>query len=122
MELSDKAGRYVRRDDGGHGEQCEARAPDSANGADQTENAERQQSGRQEQATALERAKPMNTISGSPSSRVVVVSAEEVRKAREKAAQPIVKRPRVSVAGPNGRKAFEALFNDESNSSAAPSA
>lgn len=91
-------------------------------GRTRTEYAGRQQSGRQEQVTTLEQAKPMNTISGSAPSRVVVVSAEEVRKAREKAAQPIVKRPRVSVAGPNGRKAFEALFNDESNSSAAPSA
>jgi hypothetical protein len=93
-----------------------------AAGRTRTENAERQQSGRQERATALEQAKPMNAISGSPSSRVVVVSAEEVRKAREQAAHFAVKRPRVSVAGLTGRKAFEALFNDESNSSATPSA
>jgi hypothetical protein len=93
-----------------------------AAGRTRTENAERQQSGRQEQATALERAKPMNTISGSPSSRVVVVSAEEVRKAREQAAHFVVKSPRASVAGLTGRKAFEALFNDENNSSATPSA
>jgi hypothetical protein len=81
-----------------------------------TEYAGRQQSSRQEQA------KPTNTISGSAPSRVVVVSAEEVRKAREQAAHPIVKRPRVSAAGLTGRKAFEALFNDESNSSPTPSA
>jgi hypothetical protein len=91
-------------------------------GRNRTQNAGRQQSGGQEQATTSEQAKSVNAISGSAPFRVVVVSAEEARKAREQAAYSIVKRPRASVAGLTGRKAFEALFNDESNSSATPSA
>jgi hypothetical protein len=87
-----------------------------------TNNMARQKNNQWEQVVTSQRTKLVNAISGSALSKVVVVSAEEVRKAREQAAHPIVKTPRISVAGLSGRKAFEALFNDESNSAATPTA
>jgi hypothetical protein len=46
------------------------------------------------------------------SSRVVVVSAEELKRERERAASPEVRKPRVPAFGLTGRLAFEALFKD----------
>jgi hypothetical protein len=42
--------------------------------------------------------------------KIVVVPAEQVRREREQAAQPEVRRVRVPASGLTGRLAFEALF------------
>lgn len=61
--------------------------------------------------------RPAIALSGSVSSRIVVVPAQQAKKEREDAAHVEVKRPRVSIAGLSGRRAFDALFNDDQTSS-----
>ena len=67
--------------------------------------------------TALEYSKPAIALAGRVHSKIVVVSAEQAQRDRERAAQPAVQRPRVPAIGLTGRAAFEALFNDGSNTS-----
>ena len=55
-------------------------------------------------------AKPAIALAGHSGARIVVVPADEVRRERERAAQPEVRRPRVPASGLTGRLAFEALF------------
>ncbi len=63
-----------------------------------------------------ELAKPAIALAGSMHSKIVVVSAEEARKERNRTAPPpAVRRPRVPSTG--GRLAFEALFKDSSDPS-----
>lgn len=57
--------------------------------------------------------RPAIALAGSVSSRIVVVPAQQAKKEREEAAHVEVKRPRVSIAGLSGRRAFDALFNDD---------
>jgi hypothetical protein len=63
--------------------------------------------------------KPPIALAGSVSSRVVVVSAEQVQREREQAAHPANRRPRTPSSGLSGRLAFEALFKDETDPSKA---
>ena len=62
--------------------------------------------------TALEYSKPAIALAGRVHSKIVVVSAEQAQRERERAAQPAVQLPRVPRIGLTGRAAFEALFND----------
>jgi hypothetical protein len=55
-------------------------------------------------------AKPAIALAGPMSTKIVVVPAEQVRRERERAAHPEVRRPRVPAFGLKGRLAFEALF------------
>ena len=55
-------------------------------------------------------AKPAIALAGPRGAKIVVVPAEQVRRERERAAQPEVRRPRVPASGLTGRLAFEALF------------
>ena len=64
-----------------------------------------------------EAPKPAIALAGPMSSKIVVVSPEQVQRERE-AARPVVRPPRLPGTGLTGRQAFEALFKDE----AAPSA
>jgi hypothetical protein len=66
-----------------------------------------------------ETRKPVNALSNSTASRVIVVSAAEVQRERERAAQSVAVRPRVSWTGQTGRLAFEALFKNEPDTSPA---
>lgn len=75
----------------------------------------------QRQAKVSESAKPVNALSNSAPYRVIVVSAEEAQKSRESAAHPAVNQPRVLANGLTGRRAFEALFTDATDSSVASS-
>jgi hypothetical protein len=79
-------------------------------GENRAQDAKRQRSGWRKQTTASESAKPANALAGAVPLRVVVVSAEEARKARERAVPSAVRRQSVSGAGLSGRMAFEALF------------
>ncbi len=54
--------------------------------------------------------KPAIALAGLAGAKIVVVPAEQVRREREQAAQPEVRRPRVPSSGLTGRLAFEALF------------
>src|SRR4051812_2414382 len=64
-----------------------------------------------------EKIKPATALTGSMSSRVVVVSAEEVKRERDRLAVSVVRPKRGPTAGLTGRRAFEALFNDVPDSS-----
>src|SRR5215472_12301291 len=55
-------------------------------------------------------AKPAIALAGPAGAKIVVVPAEQVRREREQAARPKVRRPRVPASGLTGRLAFEALF------------
>ena len=55
-------------------------------------------------------AKPAIALAAPRGAKIVVVPAEQVRRDRERAAQPEVQRPRVPSSGLTGRLAFEALF------------
>jgi len=68
-------------------------------------------------ATILEKSKPAIALAGPIHSKIVVVSAEQVQREREKVAQAMVQRPRVPAIGLTGQAAFEALFNDGSDTS-----
>ena len=60
--------------------------------------------------TKPDAAKPAIALAGPAGARIVVVPAEQVRREREQAAQPEVRRPRIPGPGLTGRLAFEALF------------
>jgi len=60
--------------------------------------------------TKLDAAKPAIALAGAAGAKIVVVPAEQVRREREQAARPEVRRPRVPASGLTGRLAFEALF------------
>jgi hypothetical protein len=62
--------------------------------------------------TKSEKIKPATALASATSSKVVVVSAEELKRERELAANADVRRPRLPAAGLRGRPAFEALFRD----------
>jgi hypothetical protein len=64
-----------------------------------------------------ETRKPVNALSNSTASGIIVVSAAEVQRERERAAQSVAVRPRVSWTGQTGRLAFEALFKNEPDTS-----
>lgn len=67
--------------------------------------------------TKVEVEKPAIALAGSMNSKIVVVSAEEARRERDRStAQPEVRRPRLPSSGLSGRLAFEALFNDVKDS------
>ena len=69
--------------------------------------------------TTLEYSKPAIALAGRVHSKIVVVSAEQVQRERERAAQPAVQYTRVPGNSLTGRAAFEALFKDGSNTSKA---
>ena len=54
--------------------------------------------------------KPAIALAGPAGTKIVVVPAEQVRRERERAAHPEVRRVRVPASGLTGRLAFEALF------------
>lgn len=60
--------------------------------------------------TKPDAAKPAIALAGAAGAKIVVVPAEQVRREREQAARPEVRRPRVPASGLTGRLAFEALF------------
>jgi hypothetical protein len=66
-----------------------------------------------------EPVKPTNALSSSMASKIVAVSAAEVQRERERAAQSVAVRPKVSWTGQTGRLAFEALFKNEPDNSQA---
>jgi hypothetical protein len=66
-----------------------------------------------------EPVKPTNALSSSMASKIVAVSAAEVQRERERAAQSVAVRPRVTWTGQTGRLAFEALFKNEPDNSQA---
>lgn len=55
-------------------------------------------------------AKPAIALAGPQGAKIVVVPADQVRRERERASQPEVRRPRGPAPGLTGRLAFEALF------------
>jgi hypothetical protein len=69
--------------------------------------------------TILE-TKPAIALAGPIHSKILVVSAEQAQRERERAAQSEVRRPRVPASGLTGKLAFEALFNDGSDTSKNP--
>lgn len=71
-------------------------------------------------ATKPDAIKPAIALAGPMSAKIVVVSAEQVQRERERAAHPEVRRPQVRTSGLSGRRAFEALFDAENNPSKAP--
>ena len=68
-------------------------------------------------ATTTEYSKPAIALAGPVHSKIVVVSAEQAQRERERAARSAVQHPRVPAIGLTGRAAFEALFNDGSDAS-----
>jgi len=60
--------------------------------------------------TKPDAAKPAIALAGAAGAKIVVVPAEQVRREREQATRPEVRRPRVPASGLTGRLAFEALF------------
>jgi hypothetical protein len=60
---------------------------------------------------------PAIALAGPTNARIVVVSADQIQRERAQAAQPAIRRPRIAVSGLSGRRAFEALFADASDSS-----
>jgi hypothetical protein len=66
-----------------------------------------------------ETRKPVNALSNSPAAKIIVVPAAEVQRQRERAAQSVAVRPRVSWTGQTGRLAFESLFKNEPDTSQA---
>jgi hypothetical protein len=71
-------------------------------------------------STVLENSKPAIALANPVHSKIVVVSAAEAQRERERAAQSEVRRPRVPATGLTGKLAFEALFNDGSDTSKTP--
>jgi hypothetical protein len=67
---------------------------------------------RQTPETNPEKIKPASALAGPVYSRVVVVSAEEVKRERDRAVHSEVRRHRLPATGLSGRLAFEALFKD----------
>ena len=70
--------------------------------------------------TILEKSKPAIALAGPVHSKIVVVSAEQAQRERERAAQSEVRRPRPPATGLTGKLAFEALFNDGNDASKTP--
>ena len=66
-----------------------------------------------------EPVKPTNALSSSMAPKIVAVSAAELQRERERAAQSVAVRPKVSWTGQTGRLAFEALFKNEPDNSQA---
>jgi hypothetical protein len=64
-------------------------------------------------------SKPAIALAGIKDSKVVVVSAEQLRRERDRAAHSEVQPQRVPSAGLTGRLAFEALFRDSTDPSKA---
>jgi hypothetical protein len=60
--------------------------------------------------TKPDAAKPAIALAGAAGAKIVVVPAEQVRREREQATRPEVRRSRVPASGLTGRLAFEALF------------
>jgi hypothetical protein len=60
---------------------------------------------------------PATALRGPTNARIVVVSADQVKRERAQAAQPVVRRPRIAPSGLSGRLAFEALFADSTDPS-----
>jgi len=67
--------------------------------------------------TILENSRPAIALAGPVHSKIVVVTAEQAQRERERAAQSEVRRPRVPATGLTGKLPFEALFNDRSDTS-----
>jgi hypothetical protein len=57
--------------------------------------------------------KPAIALAGSPNTKIVVVSAEQVKRERGQVAPRAPLRPRPPASGLSGRLAFAVLFNDE---------
>ena len=70
--------------------------------------------------TKPENSKPAIALAGPVNSKIVVVSAEQAQRERKRAALSEVRRPRVPATGLSGKLAFEALFNDGSDTSKTP--
>jgi hypothetical protein len=66
-----------------------------------------------ESGTKPDAIKPAIALAGAINTKVVVISAEQVKREREQAARPEIRQPRVPASGLSGRRAFEALFKDE---------
>ena len=62
--------------------------------------------------TKLDAIKPAIALAGSVGTKIVVVSAEQMRRERERAVPSEVRQPRKVTSGLSGRRAFEALFPD----------
>jgi len=69
-----------------------------------------QRTARQASRTNPEPVQPAIALAGPTNTRIVVVSADQIQRERAQAAQPAVRRPRISSSGLSGRLAFEALF------------
>lgn len=67
--------------------------------------------------TVPEPAQPAIALAGQTNTRIVVVSADQIRRERAQAAPPVVRRPRIATSGLTGRLAFEALFADSTDPS-----
>jgi hypothetical protein len=59
--------------------------------------------------------KPAIALAGPMNAKIVVVSAEQVQRERAQTAHPAIRRPRPPASGPSGRRAFEALFGDQTD-------
>jgi hypothetical protein len=78
----------------------------------------RRKTARQAFAGKPKTAKAPTALSGATSSKIVVVSAAEAQRERQRTAHAEVKQPRVPSTG--GRQAFEALFKDGTVASRKP--
>ena len=67
--------------------------------------------------TPPESARPAIALAGPTTTRIVVVSADQVQRERAQAAPPLIRRPRIASSGLTGRLAFEALFADSTDTS-----
>jgi len=70
--------------------------------------------------TILENSKPAIALANPAHSKIVVVSAEQAQRERERAAKSESRRPRLPATGLTGKLAFEALFNDGNDTSKTP--
>jgi hypothetical protein len=59
--------------------------------------------------------KPAIALAGPMNAKIVVISAEQIQREREKAAHPAIRRPRLPASGLSGRRAFEALFRNQAD-------
>lgn len=66
---------------------------------------------------SLESTKPAIALAGPVNSKIVVVSAEQARRDRERAASPEIQPRSIRGSGLTGRLAFESLFRDTSDRS-----
>ena len=77
----------------------------------------RRQTTRPRTLNEFDSLKPAIALAGRVNTKIVVVSAEQLQRERERAAPPEVRRPRVPAAGLSGRRAFDALFSDPTDPS-----